>query len=499
MEPNLFSDKVYLVTGGHRGIGLAVAGQLLGYGGHVYVQDLPANPSAELTEIANNRLYYHQVDVRDRAACRALVVAIIEKHGRLDGVVNNAAICPLEGEMPSDSTFDEVVDINFRGVWNVGTAALAQMQKQGSGSIVNIGSLSSIAGVARLPGYSATKHAILGLTRTWALDFAQYGVRVNCIAPGPTDTQQVRSPLKTVMGPKLGLDKTEDEMLEMVAQSIPLKRIGDPSEVATAINFFLSDLASFITGQILCAQQQLKDRFLAARGGWDKDWEAVLRLSSAYFEAYLNLQHSSQGRGRLPPKIQEFIYIAVAACATHIHVPAVRAHIHAARSHGATSEEIMEVIGLTSLVGIHTVTLGAPILIELMEEEGITGTTGENVEHLETERARIKDAFIQRRGFWTDTWNPLLQLDPEFFESYMEFSSLASQSRAIEPKYREVIICAFDAATTHLYGRGTRIHMRNALRLGATPNEIMEMLEITSLMGMDGVTAGAGVLLAEAR
>ncbi|KAL4860757.1 AhpD-like protein [Aspergillus spectabilis] len=133
-----------------------------------------------------------------------------------------------------------------------------------------------------------------------------------------------------------------------------------------------------------------------------------------------------------------------------------------------------------------------------MEEAGISSSgNGNGTKQIEAERARIKEAFIQRRGFWTDTWNPLLQLDPAFFETYMEFSSIASHSSMIEPKYREVIICAFDAATTHLYGRGTRIHMRNALRLGATPDEIMEMLEITSLMGMDGVTTGAGTLLRE--
>ncbi|PGH08302.1 hypothetical protein AJ80_07898 [Polytolypa hystricis UAMH7299] len=246
------------------------------------------------------------------------------------------------------------------------------------------------------------------------------------------------------------------------------------------------------------AQQELKSRFITARGQWDDEWEAVLRLNSGYLESYLNLQQAAQGRNRLPPKIQEFIHIAIAACTTHIHSPAIRAHIRSARSLGATQKEIMEVIGLTSLVGIHTVTLGAPILLEVMEELGIEVASGEDAAaKLESERARIKEAFIQRRGFWTETWNPILQLDPAFFESYSDFSSLASNTSALEPKYREIIICAFDAATTHLFARGTRIHMRNALRLGATPDEVMEMLEITCLMGIHGVTTGAGVLMEE--
>lgn len=242
------------------------------------------------------------------------------------------------------------------------------------------------------------------------------------------------------------------------------------------------------------AQQHLKQRFLDARGQWTADWEAILRLNPEYFESYLRLQDSAQARQRLPPKIQEFVYIAVAACTTHIYKPAVRAHVQAAKALGATQKEIVEVLGLTYLVGIHTVTLGAPILLELMDELGMSKAHLESPE-LETERARIKGDFIRRRGFWTDTWNPLLELDPLFFESYADFSAFASSSQTLEPKYREIVVCAFDAATTHLYGRGTTIHMRNALQLGATADEIMEMLEITSLMGIDGVTAGVGQLM----
>ncbi|KAJ0413671.1 carboxymuconolactone decarboxylase [Aspergillus carlsbadensis] len=244
------------------------------------------------------------------------------------------------------------------------------------------------------------------------------------------------------------------------------------------------------------AQQQLKERFLDTRGQWSTEWEAVLRLSPLYFEAYLRLQAAAQQRNRLPPKIQELVHIAVAACTTHIHMPAIQAHIKSAKALGASQEEIMEVIGLTYLVGIHTVTLGAPILLELMDELDISKSSLQSPE-LDRERRRIKDEFVNCRGFWTDTWNPLLELDPHFFESYTNFSALASQGQTLEPKYREIIICAFDAATTHLYGRGTRIHMRNALQLGATPEELMEMLEIASLIGIDGVTAAAGQLMVE--
>jgi alkylhydroperoxidase/carboxymuconolactone decarboxylase family protein YurZ len=267
------------------------------------------------------------------------------------------------------------------------------------------------------------------------------------------------------------------------------------SAVYTTVH--LTILCNIRTMSLTPVQQQLKDRFLAARGQWSAEWEAILRLKPQYFDSYLRLQASAQVRTRLPPKIQEFINIAVAACTTHIHAPAIRAHIQSARALGATHDEISEVIGLTFLVGIHTVTLGAPLLMELMDELGISKASLQS-EELDQERARIKADFISRRGFWTDTWNPLLELDPLFFESYVDFSALASGSRTLEPKYREIVICAFDAATTHLYGRGTKIHMRNALQLGATAEEVMEMLEITSLMGIDGVTTGLGQLMEEA-
>jgi len=246
-------------------------------------------------------------------------------------------------------------------------------------------------------------------------------------------------------------------------------------------------------------RSQLKQKFLDQRGVWDADWESLLTLNADYFEAYINIRDVSQRRGRLSPKVQEFIYIAVAASCSHMHSPGVRAHIKAAIAAGATADEIFEVIGLTYLIGIHTVTLGAPLLLELMEELGIQEDgekigygTGSNA--LEEERQRIKQDFVRQRGFWPETFNPLLQTDAKFFEAYTEFSSLPSKTGVLEPKVRELVTCAFDAATTHLYARGTKVHMRNALRLGATPGEVMEMLEITSLMGIHGVSVASSIL-----
>jgi NAD(P)-dependent dehydrogenase (short-subunit alcohol dehydrogenase family) len=108
----------------------------------------------------------------------------MSKYGRFDGLVNNAGITLLEGELPSDEFYNSITEVNLRGVWNMTTEAFVHMKKQGGGSVVNIGSISAIYGKARLAVYAASKHAVLGLTRSWALDYAKYGIRINMVGPG---------------------------------------------------------------------------------------------------------------------------------------------------------------------------------------------------------------------------------------------------------------------------------------------------------------------------
>jgi len=254
MDPKLFESKVYVVTGGAIGIGFAVVRQLINHGAYVYALDLGAEQSTELAGLAQARLGYIQCDVVDRKQCTAAVSTILSKHDRIDGLVNNAGICLLEGEQPPDDMFEKLFAVNVQGTWNMGYEVLTQMKKQGSGSVVNIGSTSSRIGVGKIPAYTASKHAVNGLTKTWASDYAKYGVRVNLVGPGVTDTQMSRTPLQTVMAPVYGGNKTDEELLEMVAkQMVPLGRIAQPDEIANVILFMLSDLASFVTGQSLIA------------------------------------------------------------------------------------------------------------------------------------------------------------------------------------------------------------------------------------------------------
>ncbi|KAG9571377.1 hypothetical protein KCU71_g194, partial [Aureobasidium melanogenum] len=234
MDSNLFSGKVYVVTGGGGGIGFGIVRQLAGYGAHVFALDLRKENPASFDELDKNRTTFIEVDVSDREACSNAIDRVLSKHDRIDGLVNNA-----------------VIDTNLGGAFNMGSLVLPKMKEQKSGVIVNVGSTSCLSGKNRLPLYASSKHALLGLTRSWALDFAKYGIRVNCVGPGATDTAMARAPLQTVMGPRFGPGKTDDELLECVAASIPLGRIGTVDDVAHSVNFLLSDLSSFITGQII--------------------------------------------------------------------------------------------------------------------------------------------------------------------------------------------------------------------------------------------------------
>ncbi|KAK4938703.1 hypothetical protein LTR10_020886 [Elasticomyces elasticus] len=218
---------------------------------------------------------------------------------------------------------------------------------------------------------------------------------------------------------------------------------------------------------ISSAVEDLKQRFIALRGEWNQEWEAVAQMNPVYLEGYLKMRATAQSKNALSPKVQELISVALAAACTHIHETAVKAHTRAALDAGASEAEIFEAIGTPY--------------------------------QLHGDRLRIKDKFVEARGFWPERFTYLLQMDPIFFEAYTEFSSLSTSSKILEPKVRELIICAIDASTTHLHSIGIRVHMRNALNLGASAEEVIQMLELTSLLGMHGVTTSTPLLFQAVR
>jgi alkylhydroperoxidase/carboxymuconolactone decarboxylase family protein YurZ len=241
-------------------------------------------------------------------------------------------------------------------------------------------------------------------------------------------------------------------------------------------------------------QQRLKEEFIQARGTWSDAWESVLRLDPEFLRAYLKLSMVPWRKNHLPAKVKEFVYIAVDSAATHLYTPGIRQHIRAALDLGASTAEIMEVLQLTSTLGIHACNIGVPLLLEVLEEEGKrTGPAP-----LDDNQLRIKEKFTAKRGYWHEFWDGLLEMSPELFDAYTDFSSLAWTDGVLEPKVKELIYCAFDAAATHLYVPGLKAHMRNALGYGATAEEIIEVLEIATVISIHTATVSAPILLEEA-
>jgi alkylhydroperoxidase/carboxymuconolactone decarboxylase family protein YurZ len=237
-------------------------------------------------------------------------------------------------------------------------------------------------------------------------------------------------------------------------------------------------------------QQQVKDEFIRVRGAWGATWESILRLDANFLEAYMNFSAVPWRKNHLDDKVKEFIYIAADAAATHLYVPGIAQHLKKAIEFGATREELMEVLELTSTLGIHACNLGVPILLEVLEEEGKRS----GPVPLDERRQKLKLDFEKNRGYWHPSWDGLLELDPELFEAYLDFSSVPWRTGVLSPKVKELVYCAFDASATHLYLPGLKLHMRNAIRYGATAEEIMEVLEIVSVVGIHGAAVAAPML-----
>ncbi|KAK4451035.1 metallo-hydrolase oxidoreductase [Podospora aff. communis PSN243] len=230
-------------------------------------------------------------------------------------------------------------------------------------------------------------------------------------------------------------------------------------------------------------------------------WSSLLTLDLEFFSASLNLASVPRRKSHLPPKDQALISLAVDSAATHLYTPGIRAHVAAALAEGATLPEILEVIELSSTLGIHACNIGVPLLVEVLKEEGMF--TEEITRPYDERQQKLQAEFTAKRGYWHTFWEDFLRLDPEFFEAYLEFSSLPwtkqvdgkdGKGGALSPKMKELVYCAFDCAATHLYVPGLKLHMRNALGYGATPQEIVEVLEIATLLGLHTAHVAAPII-----
>ena len=225
----------------------------------------------------------------------------------------------------------------------------------------------------------------------------------------------------------------------------------------------------------------LKVEFERLHGFWGDGLELALRQAPDFFAGYLSMARVALGAGHLEPKVCDFVMLAASASVTHLNPEATRLHIQGALRHGATRAEISEVLQIASVLGIHAYMTGVPILLE---EISSMGASIDDTFPLDEKFEKVKAGFAQERGYWSDELQSMVRTSPEFFEGYTDFSSAPWRSAALTPMVKELLYVAIDVDTTHLFESGVRIHVRNALRYGATPAQVLQVMQITSCLGM---------------
>jgi 3-oxoacyl-[acyl-carrier protein] reductase len=240
-------DKVALVTGGAAGIGLATAQRFAEEGAKVIICDVNEEAGNKAAESLGAEARFYPVNMADRQAVQDWVEAVHAQYGRIDIMVNNAGIVRdgqlvkfKEGQLVSqmsEADFDLVIDINLKGVFNGAQAVTPFMIEQGGGVILNASSVVGRDGNFGQTNYVATKFGVIGMTKVWARELGRYNIRVNAVAPGFTATEI--------------LNAMPEKVLDGMRGRTPLKRLGDPRDIANAYLFLASDEASFISGEVL--------------------------------------------------------------------------------------------------------------------------------------------------------------------------------------------------------------------------------------------------------
>ena len=240
-------DKVCLITGGAAGIGRATAVRFAEAGATVVICDVNTEAGEALLPSLGENAAFFKVNVADRQEVQAWIDAVEARYGRIDVLINNAGITRdaqlvkyKNGEVVnqmSEDAFDLVISINLKGVFNCTQAVTPIMIAQNGGVIINASSVVGLDGNFGQTNYVATKAGVVGMTKTWARELGRYGIRVNAIAPGFIATDMVA--------------KMPEKVLDGMRGHTPLRRLGQPEDIANAYAFLASDQASFITGETL--------------------------------------------------------------------------------------------------------------------------------------------------------------------------------------------------------------------------------------------------------
>jgi 3-oxoacyl-[acyl-carrier protein] reductase len=238
----MLAGQAAIVTGAGRGIGRVVAQTLADNGAHIVAGDIAADRAQQTAEAINasgGEALGLQVDVRDRKSVDAMVEQAVARFSRIDILVNNAAIARTASFLDQSlEDWNDHIDINLSGCFNCAQAAARVMAKAGYGRIVSIASIAGMMGPLDFPAYGAAKAGVIGLTRTMALELADYGITANAIAPGPIDTELLR-------------EAWTPEAYVARAAHIPVRRLGKPEEIAYAVLMLAGPQAGYINGALV--------------------------------------------------------------------------------------------------------------------------------------------------------------------------------------------------------------------------------------------------------
>jgi NAD(P)-dependent dehydrogenase (short-subunit alcohol dehydrogenase family) len=242
---NNFNDKVVLVTGAGNGIGRATALAFAKQGASVVVADMSRNAGEETTALiteAGGAATFILCDVTKDQDVQSMVAGTIETYGKLDIAFNNAGIEIEQSKLADgdEATYDKIMDVNVKGVWRCMKYQIPELLKQSTSAIVNTASIAGLGAAPKMSIYSASKHAVIGLTKSAAVEYGKKDLRVNAICPAVIDTEMFRRATQN------------DPQKEQYVRSLhPVGRIGQPDEVAAAVLYLCSDLAGFTTGVAL--------------------------------------------------------------------------------------------------------------------------------------------------------------------------------------------------------------------------------------------------------
>jgi alkylhydroperoxidase/carboxymuconolactone decarboxylase family protein YurZ len=234
----------------------------------------------------------------------------------------------------------------------------------------------------------------------------------------------------------------------------------------------------------------MTEKTLTESGPWSNSLSLLREWDAAWADRCVSMTTNPWTSGVLPHKTIELICVALNAACTNLNHEGTRRHIRAALEAGASREEILTVLKMASLLGIHSCSLGAPILLEEAKAAGAVSRANKNVATPVVDKTR-------EIGQWNTAWDPFFNLDPLWTEEFIAAGIPIYTSGVISPKDAEFLSIALDASFTHMYAPGTRRHIKAALHLGASVEEIMEVLKLCVINGVEAFNMALPILAEE--